>query len=98
MATRSGSPEMTGAQLKKEYESPRVQLRLGIIGLVAFVLLSATFLTLFFDPFRWLAGPPEVHEAKKWIALCICFILFPGVSGIWFMVICPLRTGITTRG
>jgi hypothetical protein len=98
MAARSGLPEMTGSELKKEYESSRGQLKLGITALVAFALLTTVILTLLFDPLRWLDGPPEAHQAKKWIALCICGILFPAVSGIWFMVIRPLQTGITTSG
>jgi len=89
---------MTETELKKQFESPRIQLKLGVTGLVVFALLTLAFFTVFFDPFRRLDGPPEVHEAKKWIVLCIGFILLPAASGIWFMVIHPLRTGITTRG
>src|SRR5262249_14282789 len=74
--------KLSDQEPKAEFESSRGQLRLGVTGLILGV-----FLTLFFDPFKLLGGPPAVHEAKKWIALCICGIWLPALFGVWFMVI-----------
>jgi hypothetical protein len=90
--------KLTEKELKREFESPRGQLKMGLMGLAFGGVGIAMFVILFFDPFGILEGTPAVHEARKWIALCICFIWLPAVSGIWFMVIQPLQTGVLTRG
>jgi hypothetical protein len=90
--------KLSDKELKAEFESSRGQLRLGVTGIVLGGLGIAIFLTLLFDPFKLLGGPPPVHEAKKWIALCICGIWLPGLFGVWFMVIQPLKCGVVIVG
>src|SRR5262245_21658547 len=90
--------KLTEKELKREYESPRGQLKFLPMALALGGAGTAVFATILFDPFGLLEGTPAVHEAKKWIALCLCFIWIPAVSGIWFMVILPLRVGAVTRG
>jgi Na+/phosphate symporter len=83
-------------ELKKEFESPRNRLRFGLMGLAFLTLGAVMLLVILFDPLGWLAGTPPAHEAKKWIAMSICFVLVPALAGIWFMIIRPFQTGVIT--
>jgi len=90
--------KLTDKELKREFESPRGQLRFALRGVVLLTVGAGVLLMLLFDPLGWLDGPRAVHEAKKWLALCVCFIWLPVLAGIWFMVIRPLQTGIVVTG
>lgn len=90
--------KFTDKELKREFESPRGQLKFVLTGLVFLAGGAAVLLALLFDPFGLLNGPPAVHDAKKWLAICICFVWFPWLAGIWFMIIRPLQTGVVTGG
>ena len=39
-----------------------------------------------------------MHEAKKWLAVAVCFVVIPAFGGVWFMIIRPLQTGVVTGG
>src|SRR5688572_9823320 len=90
--------KLTDNEMKREFESPRGQLRFALMGSVLLDVGAGAFLMLFYDPLGWLKGPPAVHQAKKSIAMLICFVWIPVLAGVWFMVIQPLQTGITTGG
>jgi hypothetical protein len=85
---------LTDKELKREFHSPRNQLQLGLMGLIFLAVGVVALLFLTFDPLSWLAGDPPVREAKKVIAMSICFILLPTLAGVWFMMVRPLQTGV----
>ena len=88
----------TDKELKEQFESPRGQMRVALLAL-GFVLVGGSLLFILMrDPFGWFDGAPAVREAKKWIAMCVCFLWVPVIAGIWFMIIRPLQTGIVTGG
>ncbi len=90
--------QLTDQELKREFESSKNQLRLALYGAAFLVLGVAVFVILFKDPFGWMTGSPPVREAKKWIVLCIFFVLGPALAALWFMVIRPIQTGILAGG
>jgi hypothetical protein len=85
---------LSDKDLRREFHSPRYQLRLGLMGFVFVVVGVAALLLVTFDPFGWLAGDHPVREAKKLIAGSTCFILLPTLAGVWFMIVRPLQTGV----
>src|SRR5947207_11947097 len=90
--------KLTDKELKKEFESPRGQLKFAFTGLLFLAGGAATLCILLLDPLGLLSGPPAVHEAKKWLAVGICFVWIPVLGGIWFMILRPLKTGIVSGG
>jgi hypothetical protein len=97
-AVSSGFRKIPDKGLRKEFESPRGQWTFIVIGAVFLVVAVGAFLILFVDPFGWFDGPPAVGEAKKWLAICVCFMWIPAIAGVWFMVIKPLKSGVVTGG
>ena len=90
--------KLTDKELKKELASPQGQMKFVFTGLVFLAIAGVVLLVLLVDPLGLFDGPPAVREAKKWLALSICFIWLPVLAGIWFLVIRPLQTGILARG
>jgi hypothetical protein len=86
---------ITENDLKKRLDSTRRDLSLGKVGVVFLVIWALAFSIYLFEPFGWFEGTPAVHEAKKWILLSIIFIWIPSFAGVWFLIIRPLRTGVT---
>jgi hypothetical protein len=90
--------QLTDKELKREFESPRGQMKTALIALGFFVVGSSLFFLLLRDPFGWFTDAPAARDAKKWIVLSIFIVWLPVLAGIWFMVIRPLQTGIVAGG
>src|SRR6478752_7217148 len=90
--------KLTDKELKRVLDSSREPSKFGWVGMVFLVVWVAVLSVWLFDPFGWLDGTPAVHEAKKWIGICISFIWIPVLAGVWFLIILPLRTGIAKGG
>ena len=86
------------ARSKEEFESLRGQRIRGATGVLLGIVITGLFLLLLFDPFGWLAGSPQVHDAKKWVALSFGAIVVPCIAGIWFLLVGPVRWGVIIGG
>jgi hypothetical protein len=84
--------------LQKLLKSSPRQSDLGWQGVGFLVIWALAISIMVLEPFGWFDGTPAVHEAKKWIMVCITFIWIPVLAGVWFLIVRPLRTGIAKGG
>ena len=88
---------MTNQEFEGRLASERLQSPLATLSGIAAAATVAVGILLLFDPFDWLSGSPEVHEAKKGIALSITIISLV-LSASWLMIFHPLQTGMIQVG
>src|ERR1044071_6826393 len=86
------------SRLRQDFESPRGLRIRGAFGATVASIVAGLLLILLLDPLGWLAGPPAIHEAKKYVALSLGAIMLPCIGGIWFLVVAPLRWGAIIGG
>jgi hypothetical protein len=84
--------------LRREFESPRGLRIRSVTGAILAIMVTSLLVLLLLDPFGWLAGRREVHEAKKLVALSFGAILVPSLGGIWYLLVAPVRWGVIVGG